>query len=110
MQQGDGLTRLGKAGEKVAGDRLTRLGKASEKAAGDGLTRLGQAGSKVLSGSITVCRGDVQVAKGRSGARTPGIPASGAQQRFHELKLPKKVVKTFPMGATVSPTPLGSPE
>ena len=85
-------------------------GKAGKKAAGSGLSGLGKAESKVLSGSIKVCRGDVQVAKGRSGARAPGIPASGAQQRFHKLKLPKKVVKTLPMGATVSPTPLGSPE
>ena len=60
--------------------------------------------------SINVCRADVQVAKSRSGARTPGTPASGAQQRLQQLKLPKKVVKTCPMGATVSPTPLGSPE
>ena len=110
MQQGDGLTRLGKAGEKVAGDRLTRLGKASEKAAGSSSTWLGKAESKVLSGSIKVCRGDVQVAKGRSGARKPGTLVSGAQQRLHKLKLPKKVVKTLPMAATVSPTPLGSPE
>ena len=107
---GDGLSRLGKAGEKATGDGLTRLGKAGEKAAGNGFTWLRKTEPKVLSGSIKVCRGDVQVAKGRSGARTPGIPASGAQQRFHKLKLPKKVVKTLPMGATVSPTLLGSPE
>ena len=60
--------------------------------------------------SIKVCREDVQVAKSRSDARTPGTPVSGAQQRFQKLKLPKKVVNAFPMGATVSPTPLGSPE
>ena len=98
------------AGGDAAGDGLTRLGKASGKAAGDGLTRLGKAGSKVLSGSITVCRGDVQVAKSRSGARTPGTPVSGAQQRLHKLKLLKEGVETLPMGPTLSPTPLGSPE
>ena len=66
--------------------------------------------SKVLNVRIKVCREDVQVAKSRSGARTPGTSLSGAQKRFHKLSLPKKVMKTCPTGATLSPTPLGSPE